>query len=127
MKNGLQQLAAYLARLGFMPTYRGDPYGQGLDWVYFDCYFDEAAVRRHFGLGAETHYVAYDGRAAGQEGGFMTRAPVLASWAITPTMAGRAARRRLPAPSKRYARPAYLSGSIRRVRLIQWRQLCSPS
>ena len=27
-------------------------------------------MRRHFGLGAETRYVAYDGRAAGQEAGF---------------------------------------------------------
>ncbi|HEX8326668.1 MAG TPA: hypothetical protein VF629_03945 [Hymenobacter sp.] len=40
MKSGLQQLAAHLLHLGFTPTYRGDPYGQGLDWVYFDCYFN---------------------------------------------------------------------------------------
>ena len=66
----LSQQAAHLARLGFIPTYRGDPYGQGLDWLYFGCFFHEAAVRRHFGLGAETRYVAYDGRAAGQEAGF---------------------------------------------------------
>lgn len=46
MENKLQQLAAHLARLGFTPTYRGDPYGQGQDWLYFDCYFQEAAVRR---------------------------------------------------------------------------------
>jgi hypothetical protein len=70
MKSDLQQLAAHLARLGFTPTYRGDPYGQGLDWLYFDCVFDEAAVRRRFGFGPETRYVAYDGRAAGQEAGF---------------------------------------------------------
>jgi hypothetical protein len=70
MKNGLSQLAAHLAHLGFTPTYRGDPYGRGLDWLYFDCFFQEATVRRHFGLGAETRYVAYDGRAAGQEAGF---------------------------------------------------------
>ncbi|MFD1874899.1 hypothetical protein [Hymenobacter bucti] len=70
MKNGLLQLAAHLARLGFTPTYRGDPYGQGLDWLYFDCFFREAAVRQQFGLGGEVMYVAYDGRAAGQEAGF---------------------------------------------------------
>ena len=70
MKDGLPQLAAHLQRLGFVPTYRGDPYNQGLDWVYFDCYFDEAAVRRQFGFGAEVRYVAYDGRVAGQEAGF---------------------------------------------------------
>lgn len=70
MNNGLQQLAAYLQRRGLTPTYRGDPYGQGLDWTYYDCYFDEAAVRQQFGLGPEVRYVAYDGRVAGQEAGF---------------------------------------------------------
>lgn len=70
MENNLHRLAAHLARLGFSPTYRGDPYGKGLDWLYFDCFFAEAAVRRHFGLGPEIRYVAYDGRAAGQEAGF---------------------------------------------------------
>ena len=70
MKHGLPQLAAHLRRLGFVPTYRGDPYGQGLDWVYFDCYFDEATVCRQFSLGPEVRYVAYDGRVAGQEAGF---------------------------------------------------------
>ena len=70
MENGLQGLAAHLRRRGFAPTYRGDPYGQGLDWMYFDCFFDEAAVRQHFGLGPEIAYVAYDGRVAGQEAGF---------------------------------------------------------
>ncbi|MBF9221275.1 hypothetical protein [Hymenobacter ruricola] len=70
METGLSQLAAHLARLGFGPTYRGDPYGQGLDWLYFDCFFDEAAVRRRFSLGPGVRYVAYDGRVAGQEAGF---------------------------------------------------------
>ena len=70
MKNGLSQILAHLLRLGFTPTYRGDPYGHGLDWVYFDCFFNEAAVRQQFGLGPETTYEAYDGRAAGQEAGF---------------------------------------------------------
>ena len=70
MANKLQQLAAHLARLGFTPTYGGAPYGQGLDWLYFDCYFHEADVRRQFGLGAETRYVAYDGRVAGYKAGF---------------------------------------------------------
>ena len=70
MSTKLPQLAAHLVRLGLTPTYRGDPYGQELDWLYFDCVFDEAAVRRHVGLGPETRYVAYDGRAAGQEAGF---------------------------------------------------------
>lgn len=50
MSTKLPQLAAHLVRLGLTPTYRGDPYGQGLDWLYFDCVFDEAAVRRHVGL-----------------------------------------------------------------------------
>jgi hypothetical protein len=70
MENGLQRLVAHLQRLGFAPTYRGAPYGQGLDWTYYDCYFDEAAVRQRFSLGAEVRYVAYDGRVAGQEAGF---------------------------------------------------------
>ncbi len=70
MENNLRRLAAHLARLGFTPTYQGDPYGQGLDWLYFDCFFAEAAVRQHFELGPEIRYVAYDGRAAGQEAGF---------------------------------------------------------
>ena len=70
MANKLQQLAAHLARLGCTPTYRGAPYGQGLDWLYVDCYFQEANVRRQFGLGAETRYVAYDGRVAGHKAGF---------------------------------------------------------
>ena len=70
MNTGLQQFAAHLQRLGLGPTYRGDPYGRGLDWVYFDCFFEEAAVRRQFGLGPEVAYVAYDGRVAGQEADF---------------------------------------------------------
>jgi len=54
MINNLLQLAAHLAQLGFTPTHRGDPYGQGLDWLCFDCFFHEAAVRQHsryFALG----------------------------------------------------------------------------
>lgn len=70
METGLQQLEAHVLHLGLAPTYRGDPYGQGLDWVYFDCFFSEAAVRERFRLGPEVRYVAYDGRAAGQEAGF---------------------------------------------------------
>lgn len=70
MENSLLQLVNHLLRLGFTPTYRGDPYGQGLDWTYFDCYFNEEAVRRRFGFGPEVRYVAYDGRVAGQEAGF---------------------------------------------------------
>jgi len=70
MNNGLQQLAAHLEQLGFKPLYRGDPYGAGLDWIYFDCYFHEAAVRQRFGLGPDVTYTAYDGRVAGQEAGF---------------------------------------------------------
>ena len=70
MNDSLQQLATHLRRLGLTPTYCGDPYGQGLNWVYFDCFFDEAAVRRQFHLGPDVAYTAYDGRAAGQEAGF---------------------------------------------------------
>lgn len=70
MKTGLEQFASHLRRVGFAPTYRGDPYGQGLDWLYFDCFFDEEAVRRQFSLGPEVAYVAHDGRVAGQEAGF---------------------------------------------------------
>ncbi|WP_086597274.1 hypothetical protein [Hymenobacter crusticola] len=66
----LQQLEAYLHQLAVPMTYRGDPYGRGLDWCYFDCFFHEAAVREHFGFGPDICYVAYDGRAAGQEAGF---------------------------------------------------------
>jgi len=70
MQYGLQRLAAYLRHRGFAPIFRGDPYGQGLDWLYFNCYLDEIAVQRRFSLGPEITYTAYDGRLAGQEAGF---------------------------------------------------------
>ncbi|WP_151088655.1 hypothetical protein [Hymenobacter baengnokdamensis] len=70
MSEGLQKLESHLCRLGITQTYRGDPYQQGLDWVYFDCYFDEIAVRQYFKLGTAIKYVEWDGRVAGQEAGF---------------------------------------------------------
>ena len=70
MHAGLQKLAAHLRRLGIAQTYRGDPYGRGLDWRYFDCYFAENAVRQQFQLGPDITYVEWDGRVAGQEAGF---------------------------------------------------------
>lgn len=39
--------------------------------IYFDCYLDEKSLRRKFKLGKEVVYYEYDGRAAGQEAGFM--------------------------------------------------------
>ena len=59
---------------GVAEIYRGkDFYDQTREgeWVYFDCWFDENKIREKFSLPDTVKYYEYDGRAAGQESGFV--------------------------------------------------------
>jgi len=40
-------------------------------WLYFQCFLDDASLRRRFGLPEFVSYSEYDGHVAGQEAGFV--------------------------------------------------------
>jgi len=71
----------YIARIDYLcqkkrcpENYRGndvyDSTKKG-EWVYYDCYFDEQSIREKFKLPSYIKYYEYDGRASGQESGFI--------------------------------------------------------
>ena len=59
---------------GFKETFRGQAWSNNCrEWVYFDCYIDPSAVRRHFVLADCVKEHSHRGTHDGEESGFVCR------------------------------------------------------
>jgi hypothetical protein len=70
----LQPLEAELKAIGVKETFRGQPWSSNCrEWVFFDCYLDQAALRQRMKLAEVIEDHSISERFQGEERGFVRR------------------------------------------------------
>jgi hypothetical protein len=68
----LKELEIEVMAAGVRETFRGNPWSDGCrEWVYFDCFFDLASLRKRLRFAASVQDYLHLGTHDGQECGFV--------------------------------------------------------